>query len=500
MSEAAPEAPPQPVGPAVIERRRQHPLGPVLRLQGMGQAVVVGLVAGGSGGGPQRILMLVPILVLVAFRVVGWAATTYGVSGGALRVDSGVLTRKRREVPLDRVQQVDIQRKLRHRLFGLSQLTIDAAGGTGGEVTLVVSNAEAERLRRVVASMEGGASAPVAEPAEGATAAFPTGGRTTLVRLRPGQLALAGITGAKQLVMLALAGSALQLLDDVPASLREGAADRVPEGTVWLVTAALLAIPAWFALAALAQLATDLGFTLTTDGSVLQVRRGFPTERQASLALERVQLAQVEQTAVRRLLGLASVQLAAAGSGSSADAQVSRMTVPILPVGDVDRLLGSVLPGIGPQPALIPAPAAARRRQIVRRAVPAAGATALAATLLWPWGLLSAAVVPLAVAAGELAYRGLGHASTPTHVFARRGGVWRRTAVLPLARTQSARVRQSLFQRRAGLATLSVEAAGRGNRVLAIDLPADDARRLAVDATSAAAARADERGRRPQAA
>jgi putative membrane protein len=496
VSEAAPEALPHPVGPAVIERRRQHPLGPVLRLKGMGQALLVGVVAGGSGGGPQRILTLVPILVLVAIRLVEWAATTYGVTGGSLRVDSGVLTRKRREVPLDRVQQVDLQRKLRHRLFGLSQLTIDAAGGTGGEVTLVVSDAEAERLRQVVASTGSDASGSVAVPAEGTPSVSPTGGRTTLVRLRPGQLALAGITGAKQLVMLALAGSALQFLDDVPASLREGAADRVPEGTVWLVAAALLAIPAWFALAALAQLATDFGFTLTSDGSMLQVRRGFPTERQASLALERVQLAQVEQSPVRRLLGVASVQLAAAGSGTSADAQVSRLTVPILAAGDVAGLLGTVLPGTGTRPALIPAPPAARRRQIVRRAVPAAGVAVLAAALLWPWGLLAAAVVPLAVAAGELAYRGLGHASTPTHVFAQRGGLWRHTSVLPLARTQSARVRQSLFQRRAGLATLSVEAAGRGNRALAIDLSADDARRLAVDATTAAAARADERGRR----
>ena len=163
------------------------------------------------------------------------------------------------------------------------------------------------------------------------------------MRLRTGQLAVAGVTGAKQLVMLAFLGSALQLADDVPAGLRDAVADRLPSGTGWLVVAAVVALPAWCALAALAQLATDFRFTLTSDGSILQVRRGFPTEREASLALERVQMARVDQTVLRRRLGLVSVQVAAAGSGQSADAQVSRLTVPILPQGSLDDLLDSVL-------------------------------------------------------------------------------------------------------------------------------------------------------------
>ncbi len=501
------DGPPDPAALVEVERRRQHPLGPLLRLQGLGQALVAGVVAGGSsGGGPWRLLTLVPVLLLFAFRVVEWATTTYEVAGGALRVDSGVLTRRRREVPLDRVQQVDVKRGLRHRLFRLGQVTVDAAGGSGGEVTLVVSDGEVARLRGALASGPAAPAAASAGPAEWSEEAGVAGSPAPLVRLRAGPLALAGVTGAKQLVMLAVLGSTAQLLDDVPIGIRNGLADRVPDGTGWLVAAALLAPFVWCALAAAAQLATDLGFTLTSDGTVLQVRRGFPTQREASLALDRVQMVRIDQTVARRALGLVSVQVVAAGSGATADAQVSRLTVPILPVAGVDRLLAAVLPaghvlrvlwgGAEPGPVLVPAPPAARRRQIVRRAVPVAAAAGIAAFALWPWGLLAALLVPLAGAGGELAYRGLGHVSTSTHLVARQGGLWRRAVVVPYGRTQSSAVRQTLFQRRAGLATLDVDIAGRGNRALVVDLPCEVAYRLAGEATTAAVARADERARR----
>jgi putative membrane protein len=64
--------------------------------------------------------------------------------------------------------------------------------------------------------------------------------------------------------------------------------------------------------------------------------------------------------------------------------------------------------------------------------------------------------------AGELAYRGLGHALVGDHLVTRRGGLMRRTVVVPLAKVQSTRLRATAFQRRAGLASLLVDVAGHG--------------------------------------
>ncbi|HEX7135644.1 MAG TPA: PH domain-containing protein, partial [Iamia sp.] len=134
----------EPTGP-----RRLHPLSPVLdSIRVLPQLVIIAVV-GGAGSA-----VLVPIFAFVALLVIGlrylaWTRTTYGIEDGALVVERGLLNRTRTVLPLDRVQQVDLQRKLRHQVTGLVVVRIDRAGG-GDQAEIVldaVTQAEAERLR-----------------------------------------------------------------------------------------------------------------------------------------------------------------------------------------------------------------------------------------------------------------------------------------------------------------------------------------------------------------
>jgi putative membrane protein len=107
-------------------------------------------------------------------------------------------------------------------------------------------------------------------------------------------------------------------------------------------------------------------------------------------------------------------------------------------------------------------------------AVTAAG---LVATLLagW-WELLVAGVVltVLGIPLGLGRYASLGHAVGPQSLALRSGGRVREEAILQRRAVVGWRVRQSFFQRRAGLATL-IACVGAGNGgYAAIDLAADD--------------------------
>ena len=63
---------------------------------------------------------------------------------------------------------------------------------------------------------------------------------------------------------------------------------------------------------------------------------------------------------------------------------------------------------------------------------------------------------------GLAAYRHLGHATREGFLYARVGVAIRVTTAVPVAKAQSGSVRSSVFQRRAGLATLHVDIAGGG--------------------------------------
>jgi putative membrane protein len=175
-----------------------------------------------------------------------------------------------------------------------------------------------------------------------------------------------------------------------------------------------------------------------------------------------VQVVRIEESLLRRWLGFASVRIQSAGQAGRAEATTSRLAVPILPAVRVNRLLGELLPGAAPVPMLLRPPPAARRRAIVRRVVPVLVVAALVTLLLWPWGAVAVVALPLAWLAGDAAYRNLGHARHGGFLTARRGALIRTTAVVPAAKAQSVRVRSTLFQRRAGLATLHVDVAGGG--------------------------------------
>jgi putative membrane protein len=504
---APPPAETHPAGAGAVPERL-HPLTPVLDLvvavRQMAFPVVV-IVLGGPGGLATLALLALLAAGVIALRAARWYRFTYRIDGTDLVIDEGILQRSRRVVPLGRIQQVDVQRSLRHQLFGVAVLRVDTAGGgSGAEAELdVLGLADAHRLRAELLDRRSGVAAvdPAAEsgdqPGPPGNTPPPDPDRVVL-EVPAWRLAVGGITGARLAVVLTVAASAIRLLEELPEGTAREVADRVPDTGPAATLLLVVALPVWFALAAGTAVLTDAGFSMTRRDDDLHVRRGLLDKREASTALHRVQVVRIEQNVLRRALGLASVQLQSAGSGSSASGDVSRITVPVMPVAELDGLLAEILPGRPRLPALHAAPPAARRRAILRRSVPATLAAVPLAALTWPTGAVVLLALPVAALAGELAWRGLGYATVPDHVVARRGGLLRETVVVPVAKAQSVRVRSSPLQRRAGLATLRIDVAGRGRTPSVADGPApalDDIRGVVIGAPGARRDEAEVRRR-----
>jgi putative membrane protein len=247
-----------------------------------------------------------------------------------------------------------------------------------------------------------------------------------------------------------------------------------PTTPVAFLVVAALAVVVWLGLAALSSVVTDYGFTLARVGDDLVVRRGLLERREAVLPLARLQVVRVEESLLRRVLALASVRLQSAGRTGRGDETASRLAIPVLQRTEVNRVLGELLPGASPIPPLRGPPPAARRRAVVRSLLRTTLAAAVVAVAVWllaagngfgvapGFGLLLLPLLALAVLAGLAAYRSLGHAAGRAFLYARSGVAIRVVTVVPVAKAQSGRVRSSLFQRRAGLATLHVDIAGGG--------------------------------------
>jgi putative membrane protein len=413
-------------------------------------------------------LLVLGALVLLAWSTVEWWRHTYELEGGALRVEEGVLARKLRAVPFDRIQQVELVRKPLHRLLGVASLRVETAGGgTAAEVDLdVVTLAEAQALRasllrakaRLAAAPAGqaGAGAGEAGAAEAEVAAPPA--ERVLLRLRVGEVMLAGITGSRAAAALVVLGPLSQAADWFPGLddwlfRRFDPQAVAPTTPAAFLAVAVIAVVVWLGLAAASSIVTDYGFTLARVGNDLVVRRGLLERREAVLPLARLQVVRIEESLLRRALGLASIRIQSAGRTGAGDQTAGRLAIPVLPRVQVNQVLEELVAGAAPVPRLLVAVIA-----VPLWLLRSEGVLEFPAAV----GLAALPVLALAVVVGRAAYRSLGHAAARGFLYARVGVAIRVTTVVPVAKAQSGSVRTSPFQRRSGLATLHVDIAGGG--------------------------------------
>jgi membrane protein YdbS with pleckstrin-like domain len=139
-----------------IADRRVHPATILLRFLKEAPSTLLALPAGVailSRGDLYRALAVAAVagVVFLFFNWLAWRRFRYGVGAREIVIESGILHRNRRSIPFDRVQDVDIERALLARLFGLAKVRIETGAGGKDEGLLdSVTVAEADRLRAAV--------------------------------------------------------------------------------------------------------------------------------------------------------------------------------------------------------------------------------------------------------------------------------------------------------------------------------------------------------------
>lgn len=527
-------------GPGEIPARRTHHLSPLITTasQIWRVALPVALMATGDGFPAVAAVALLALgtLALGFVSWLGWTRFTFAVQGDSFVVESGIFNRKRRQVPLARIQQVDVRRNVVQRVFGLSALHVDtASSGAGAEVVLAsLDERDAMEIHSLllhrppmprgmtsgpppVPLHEDWGVPPVANPPGSVAPVYPGGSPYAggvsvwsqeetevlpLVRLGLRDLLVAAVTGRALGVGLA---AGLWLLtaftDGIALGGRVGVAAIIFFGVI-------LAVGAGVAVggAVVTMVLTNNDFTMSKVGTDLHVGRGLLEQRRTTIALHRVQVVRVRDNLLRRRLGLCSVELQSAGSGSrsrwGADDQSelvsTEVLIPLLRSEQISALLNEILPIEAPLPAIEPAPIVARRRRTTRAMAASAAILAVAAGVsvaadsIAPTGI-SLLFVAISFVLAGMSYRGLGSGYGNDVVVTRSGALNRCTSVVPMARLQSVSVTRTPFQAHLGIATMYLDVAGGRGTPKVIDETVSRLEEIRAAALFDDSARADER-------
>lgn len=486
----SPDAPPRELVRSPLsdgEWHRLHPLTPLLR-GGLFLIVVIGIVVAnlrdrllviflpwlapdlggefdedlaeweGSGGDPidfiiannlylvAALTVLGVLIVLVAVFYMSWRFHTFRITDDDVEVRSGILFRTQRRAPLDRVQGVNLTRPMIARLLGMAKLEVVGAGADANVKLEYLSTSNAEAVRADILRLASGRRL-----ADAAAAASSPGAHA-----RPdGRLAALGHTVGREITGL-IEGPEAPV--DVPESVvnipvgRLVASHVVSMSTIALIAAAVavgIGVSMGVTWLLFAMVPTLIGFGAywvrsivrslrysiapTPDG--VRITFGLLTTVTEIVPPGRVHALEVTQPILWRPAGWWMIRINRLTGRSAADTTTDQFTT-VLPVGtaaDVERVLRLLQPTV-PDPEW---------PLIVQQGVLGPGeGDSFVNTPRRAWWIR------------PLSFRRNGFRLTGDVLLLRRGLIWRKLAILPLARLQSLGLHQGPLDRMSRVATL----------------------------------------------
>ena len=400
--------------------------------------------------------VLALLIVLVAAFWLVWRFQQFRITGEHVEVRKGIIFRSHRRAPLDRVQGVNLTRPFPARIIGLAKLEVVGAGTDANVDLEYLATSRAETVRADILRLASGARAARQDAVAGAagTAGAATARRQLVNSMNAGVSGL--ITGVdvadvapESLVQIPtgrLVGS--QLISAIIWILSFGVLFGVvlismmlstsgsndPLTGIAIVGVALaMGLPLVLTTVAVtwAQISRSLRYSIAQTPDGVRITYGLFTTITETLPPGRIFAVEVSQSLLWRPFGWWTIKINRM-SGKSLSAQQSGTAQQfnvVLPVGkraDVERVLGLILPD---------APVADL-------------------PLVWEHGVLGPVagdpyktIPPRAAWRRPLSWKRHGYALTEFGLLLRRGVIWRKLAIFPLARLQGVSIAQGPIDR-----------------------------------------------------
>ncbi|OJX65606.1 MAG: hypothetical protein BGO95_01755 [Micrococcales bacterium 73-13] len=443
---------PQGAAPEESGWHRLHPATPLLRGGIVGVAIagflvvqfrdfiVTALVGSAVGQQPHEDPLVrwlaantwpaIGILVALLAAIVGlgwlsWRLHAYRVTDELVEEREGVLWRRHRRGRLDRVQGVDVVRPLVPRLFGLARLEISMAGSDGRIRLSYLASERADALRAEIltaASARRRRQAPATAPT---AAAAPARGLADRISARANELLapeLDQTVAPESLVEMhpgRLVGATALRLGHVLVLVLAG----VVVAAVTRPFLLIVLIPVVIGIYGLAgrEVIRSLRYSIASTPDGIRVGFGLLSTANETLPPGRVHAIELQQPLLWRPFGWWRVRINRAASPGR-DGAAGQSGATLLPVGtaeEVRRVVGLILPDWTEPADFTTSPV---RGRWIR---------------WWSW-------------------RRNGFALDARTVAIRRGRLWRRLTLVPLARVQSVAVEDGPLTRAMRLARVDV--------------------------------------------
>ena len=438
----------------MFEPQRTHPFGIInafiknlrLILNALLPTIII-LISNSTGR--RFILPAVGLILIVyiGYNLAVWYRFVYYIADEELRIEYGLIARKKRYVPLERIQSIQIRVSLIQRWLGLVSLQVETAGG-GPQAEVLLSSIRrehAEKLRQILEPGHSTTSDTMADRQE--NPAF------SQYRLSGTELLITALTSSSIgfifAGMFALLSQVSQFLPEAidPYLLTEQYLDLLLH-MGWLIALCIILmilLLAWL-IAIVLEVMRWSNFLLVVEEDQLRISHGLLTRHQISIPRHRIQALQITESLLRQPFGLLSLKvISASGTAGKSDSSV---IMPILHRSKLSQFLYNAVPELAlDQLEPMPLPTRAAPRYFIVLFLPLALLSVLCWILL-PYGYLALLLLPLGIWWSWQQYRDAGYHLEYERLLMRRRRLARISIIVSRRRIQSLDFSQSVFQRR----------------------------------------------------
>ncbi|MBM4765391.1 PH domain-containing protein [Bacillus sp. B15-48] len=462
----------------MFEPKRLHPLAALLntlrQLKELIIPFILFFVFGDRWGDGKLFYIITSIVVLLLVLVSGflsWYRFTYRVQEGELRIEHGIFVRKKRYIPFERIQSLDVSAGIFHRPLGLVKVKVETAGGAGGEeaeaVLTAVAKGEAEQIHELLVSIK--KSSHTSEQEEVIER------EEIIYKITIGQLLLlASTSGGVGVVLSAIFAFIIQFDELIPYDrLFNEVEHLISFGIMFISIIVFLVFLIAWSISVIGTMLKYASFTLKKVDNDLIITRGLLEKKQFTIPLHRIQAVRYSENVLRQPFGLASVYVDSAG-GSALNEESSKVLIlPLIKKREIATLLEPYLIGYPFNAPLISAPSRAYRRYLFKAWIFVIPIALMLIYHIRPWGYLSLLLVFFSAFWAWLIFKDAASGVNQDVLILRYRQFVKNTVFMKREKIQSLSVKKSYFQARKKLATIEATVksghGGSGGRVVDLE-------------------------------
>ncbi|WP_455675974.1 PH domain-containing protein [Pradoshia sp.] len=395
-----------------------------------------------------RYALIALFLVYILYSILKWYIETYEITREAFIFREGVLVKKQRNIPFERIQDHHSKANFLHQLLGITSLKLET-GTSDKDANLsfpAISLKEETRILENLLKKERKIAADVQHEEE----------RVIYFESTNKDIIRAAFTSFSFLALFPLLLTGYFQLDEW-LNIEETSKQVLNffERNIWIwLPLVLVTLGAAFAVGYLQTLFKYGNFVISADKDRIYITRGVFTTNAYSIQKSRVQAIKIQQSLLKRLFGMVEIKLVSAGQEIIGEETEINSLYPFMDKKKAYQLVNQLLPDYHIVENMHRLPKKVLWLKLIRPYYLTFAAVIILVFVKREW-LYAAAIVLLA----EIIFRVLDYQFTrylkeDEYIQVREGGLYTRTIHTKWRNLQQIEVSHSWLQRRFGVATI----------------------------------------------